>query len=483
MVSFLAAVLSLSSALPALPALPALSAGQDDSPKESAEGVIQEERSAEAKGDANSPSRLPDMPLPLQEDGVPDRPFTLELGEPFLGSGPLMEGIELPGGAVLQPAILIFGTYRTAVQTFDNGPTSVTELTHRLDLFGQLKLTGTERVVVGFRPFDDGTQFSRYTFSPEDDEGGETFKDGDLEALFFEGDIGEILPFLDDDDTGMYDFGFSVGRQSLLVQDGVFINDVMDGVGIIRNNLMPWGANNLQVTGFFAWADVHRDDNLEDHDAFLGALLAETDLSSSTVELDLAYVHSNRFDSGDGAFAALSAVQRIGNFNTTFRAATSQALDDETPETTTGYLGIAEVSLTPHKTEDVAYVNAFLAADHFSSAARGPATGGPLGRVGILFAAQGLGRTGAPLSNQAERAGGGSVGYQKIFHHGRRQVIFEFGGRRGTDGDPRTGAVAVGARYQHAVGNRAIVQLDAFVAKQERRDDGWGARIEFRIQF
>ena len=39
----------------------------------------------------------------------------LELGEPFLGTGPLDPGFEMPGGSVWQPSLLLYGTYRTAL--------------------------------------------------------------------------------------------------------------------------------------------------------------------------------------------------------------------------------------------------------------------------------------------------------------------------------------------------------------------------------
>ena len=54
-----------------------------------------------------SGSRLSDYPFPLQVEDVPDRPsLLLELGEPFLGTGPLGPEIELPTGAMWRPSSL-----------------------------------------------------------------------------------------------------------------------------------------------------------------------------------------------------------------------------------------------------------------------------------------------------------------------------------------------------------------------------------------
>ncbi len=62
-----------------------------------------------------SAARFSDEPIPLKLEGFPQRPKPiLELGPRFLGTGTLDPGFEVPGGAVWQPALLIYGTYRTA---------------------------------------------------------------------------------------------------------------------------------------------------------------------------------------------------------------------------------------------------------------------------------------------------------------------------------------------------------------------------------
>jgi hypothetical protein len=128
------------------------------------------------------------------------------------------------------------------------------------------------------------------------------------------------------------------------------------------------------------------------------------------------------------------------------------------------------------------YANAFWGIDRFASAARGPTTGGPLGRTGILFAAVGIGRFGAALGNRADRAVGSAVGYQKFFADTRRQLIVELGGRHDTHSQGR-GALALGVRYQHALGQRVVIQVDVFGAIHKRRTSGWGSRCELRYEF
>ena len=170
-----------------------------------------------------SGSRLSDIPLPLQVEDVPDRPtLLLELGEPFLGTGSFGPEVELPTGAVWRPSLWVFGTHRMAVQTVDNGATRVSEWAHRLDLFANLKLSASDRLLIGLRPLDRENRFTGVSFEPAGD-----FQDefnAVVRTLFFEGDAGEIFPNLDSGDTRMLDIGFSVGRQAVLFQDGILIN-------------------------------------------------------------------------------------------------------------------------------------------------------------------------------------------------------------------------------------------------------------------
>ena len=100
-------------------------------------------------------------------------------------------------------------------------------------------------------------------------------------------------------------------------------------------------------------------------------------------------------------------------------------VDDDNAFTGTGTLLFSEISWTPHGTEDLVYVNAFWAIDEYTSVARAPDAGGPLGRVGILFAAVALGRYDSPLSNQAQDVAGAAVGWQKLWDDGRKQLILE----------------------------------------------------------
>lgn len=433
--------------------------------------------------------------VPIELSPVPQRPpLILEWNERFLGSGPLSRGIEMPTGAVWRPSLWVFGEFRTAVQYFDRqrGVDPTTEWANRLDLFGQLNLTGTERVLVGLRPLDEERGGAR-NFSGYDFHNGE-WTDGwnpDVQTLFFEGDFGEIFPGLDPYDSKMLDVGFSVGRMPLLAQQGLLINeDMIDAVTATRNTLYTNNNLNLRMTGVYSWRGLNRNsptDRANDFslDSKMIAFLTESDFLHRTVNLDAAYIY------GDDAFGDLfafgaSSIQRHHGFHNTYN--TSVHLLASFPDGPTtdyadqGELFFMQTSWTPHHTEDLVYFNTFLAIDQFTSPTRGPAMGGPLGQTGILFAGIGLGNYAAPIGVRTNDIAGASVGYQLFFDHTREQVIWEVGGAKETEGVSR-GALGTAVRYQKAIGQHMIFVVDGFVSKQEGQDVSQGARTELRIKF
>jgi hypothetical protein len=454
-------------------------------------------------------SRSSDEAIPLIDPAsFPQRPKPLlELGNPYLGSGTLGPGFRLPTGAVWQPQLLLYGTFQTVVQSaqlpvsnpapgMDDSATN-SEWANRLDFFANLQLSGTERLLVGFRPLDEQGTFSGYRWedpttpgTPCDDtsgvapcEGWVNGFDSEIITVFFEGDFGEIFPNLDKSDTGSLDWGFAVGRQPLSFQSGMLINDELDSVGVIRNTLMPASGSDFQVTAIYGWNDLHRDNNLEDDDGQLFGVFTQGDFPWGTINADAVYVFGTD-DDNDGLHWGISNVRRIGHMNTTFRVLGSHALDEETSTVNDGYLLFTELSRTPAWTHDLMYANAFWAIDDFTSAARGAATGGPLGRTGILFAATGLGNFGPALSNRASEAAGGALGYQKFSANTRRQWIFELGGRVSTDSEEDdVDAVAVGVNISQAFGQHFVLTGTVFGLGQESQPPGWGGRVAMAVFF
>ena len=376
---------------------------------------------------------------------------------------------------------MVFGAMRSAFQSFEGVGGTTTEWANRLDLFGNLQLSGTERLFVGFRPLDEDGEFAGYQFSPSEGDGWNTDVDPDLQALFFEGEIGELFPALDRDESRSLDLGFSIGRQRIFFQEGMLINDDLDAVGLTKNSLSPFGSSNLRTTFLYGWNQINRGDNTEYESTNLFGLFTETDWYESTVDLDAIYVEDGAADSS-GLYWGVSGVQRIGKLNTAVRALGSHALEEESSAVSDGQLLFGEVSWNPKGSDDLGYVNGYLGIDEFTSAARGPATGGPLGRTGVLFAAVGLGSYGAPLGNRPGQSFGLAVGRQLFLDDTRKQITFELGGRQDTHGE-RLNAAAVGVSYQQAMGQRSVLRFDLFGSAREGGDYRSGARVEFLYKF
>ncbi|MEW4486754.1 hypothetical protein AB1L42_01655 [Thalassoglobus sp. JC818] len=431
-------------------------------------------------------TELVSYPIGLQE--IPERPnLLIELNESFLAPGQLNQGIELPTGAVWRPSLWVFGTYRTGFNYLERTESSdVVEIAQRLDLFAQLNLSGTERVLLGLRPVDEETSSGRRFLSYD-------FQDGkvidgwnaDIQTLFFEGDFGELFPRLDPHDRHRFDIGFSVGRQPMSFQQGLLINeDRVDAVTATRNTISGNRLLNLRMTGVYVWDEIHRNNNQLDSDAQLVGLFTESDFALSTINADIAYLHSQSSFGSQLAFG-LSAIQRLHGFHNTYNTSVhvlgSIPTDGETSASGRGVLLFSQTSWTPHHTVDLIYLNGFWAIDQFTSPMRGTLAGGPLGQTGILFAAPGLGRFGAPLSNQASDVVGGSLGYQLFFDHTKQQIIFEVGGRQPTNNV--AAEFGFGTRYQKALDQHWILVIDGFASKQVGQHWTPGARIELLAKF
>jgi len=438
-------------------------------------------------GDSTGNSRLSDKPtkfLDVFNEGVPERPpLLLELGDPFLHQGNLDPGIELDTGWVVQPRLWVFGTLRTAVQSYDNGVApGTTEWANRFDLYANLQLSGTEKLIIGFRPLDRNkfTEFSRYGWSSENEFSDET--NGRIRTLFFEGDLGSIFSKLDPPGMTPLDYGFSVGRQQLNFQDGIMINDIVDSVGVVRNNLHLPGVSNLRVTSIYGWGEL--DTSRPDPRAQIVGLFLAADTSKVRWDIDGAWVK----DSGqgnDGSFHyGVSAERPIGHLHTTFRVNGSVAQDKETSGVGTGILLSTEFNITPSGSDDNVYFNSFWAIDNFTQISREPVVGGPLATFGILFASASLGNYLSELSGAAEEIVGAALGYQAFWDRHSKNLTLEVGGRHDTSNKKtKNSDVAAGFQYQQRFGRRIQWQVDSYYAIQENRDNGVGLRTEILYQF
>lgn len=414
-------------------------------------------------------------------------PLIYEGGDLFLGTGKLYEGFETPWGAIWQPQLWIFGTLRSAVYTFDDGVSSPSaEWGTRLDLFANLQLTGTEKIILGIRPLDRNRldQFSRVTFN--DNRGGNQEEFNlDLRTFFFEGDLGSLFPKLDPGGYTKMDYGFTVGRQLLLFQEGILLNDEIDAVGLVRNNIRLPGVSNLRTSLLYGWNEIGRSnaENVSGTSTNMIGMFNSADTYFSTFNLDLIYtMDANERTDDDAYYIGFSAIQRIGHFNTAFRINTSISEGSNSAQVGNGTLLSSEISFTPKSSDDVVYLNTFASAGNFTQAGREPVVGGPLGALGILFASPSLGNFGSELNSFADDVVGFALGYEAFWQNHRRSLTLEVAGRKDTSGDGFDDA-AVGFEFRQRLFHRVQLQVDGHYSIQESRDNGYGGRMELLYQF
>ncbi|MGI9378023.1 MAG: hypothetical protein ACR2OW_00125 [Methyloligellaceae bacterium] len=449
-------------------------------------------------GDEVEVQSLKDEQLPFKTEAeetkvgrLPDRPgLFLELGDGFLDTGNLSSGFEIPfTGAVWQPRLWGYFINRTALQSFQDGRSNretEIEISNRLDLFFNLQLTGTEKILLGLRSLDNNRpdQFTRYTFEGQS-EGFNNELNVGLETLFFEGDFGSLFPNLDKSGVWPLDFGFTVGRQPFVFQEGILINDTIDAVGIIRNNIPLSGTSNFRVSAMYGWNRVDRNDAELDLDADIYGLFLAADAHVSTYNLDMIYIEDD--GNGDGFYVGASAIQRLAfweGMSTAFRVNASFALEDEIQGVVgNGVLITSELSKNVKGSDDIVYFNSFLGLGNYTQAGREAIVGGPLANTGILFASPNLSTYGAeinPFIN--DDVIGGAIGYQAFWDNKRRNLILEAAFRHDLSGDGFD-SLGFGFQYQHALGRHVQLQFESFYTFNESRDDGYGARAEIQIVY
>jgi hypothetical protein len=438
--------------------------------------------------------KLSDKYIPFEgKAAIPPRPeLLIEAGDAFLDSGKLFKGFEVPIlGAVWQPRLWSYFIYRSALQSFDNGTPGrerETEWANRLDFFANLQLTGTEKILLGLRPVDENRPgaFTRYSFDGAND-GFKNELNTEIETLFFEGDLGSLLPNLDRAGVTPLDFGFTVGRQPFTFQEGILLNDTLDAVGLVRNNIVFPGTSNLRISALYSWNRSNRSDDARDTDENVYGVFVAADTHVSTYNLDVVYVDENS-EAGDGLYFGVSSIQRLkdfGGISTAFRANTSIALEDNLPGDNTvgsGTLLSAEISAIPHGSEDIAYFNAFAAIGNYTQAGREPILGGPLGALGILFASPNLSVYGAEINPFTEEVVGFAMGYQAFWDHKRRNLVLEVAGKHDYDGRGFS-SIGTGFQLQQAVGRYVQLTLEGFYVINAERDDGIGTRAEMQLVF
>lgn len=421
----------------------------------------------------------------------------LELFRPIYEEGPFRRGTNVIGDKNLVfPAFSIFGDWRTAIAHNDNGAVETGQIATRLNLDVDLKLTATERIHGFFRPLDRGGKFTRYEFFGDDRKQGDFNIDGNIETMFFEGDVGSIVSGISDK-YAKFDLPIAAGLTPFLFQNGIWVEDafVGGGVSLAAKNSRLFDISNLDVTVFGGFDKVttpaikNADGSLNDDDLSVIGVATFIEANQGYWEAGYGLVKGRNAFADDGYQSlTLAFTRRYGGWlSNSLRTIWTfgQDRDRNRQQTADGIIFLAENSFVTSKPSTlVPYLNLWVGLDRPQPLADDT---GILKNTGINFETDAL--TGFPkLDDTGHDTYGGALGIQYLFNLDK-QLVFEVAAVRvlGDANEPGRAAIddqyGFGIRYQHPISPAWIVRADAMYGILKNADDLSGIRLELRRKF
>jgi len=424
----------------------------------------------------------------------------LELGRELYRAGPFQPESDFLGelNPVAQ-SFFIYGDWRTALAFNDNGAVEKGQVATRLNLDFDYKITATERIHAFIGPLNKGGKFTRCEFFGDDEDDCEEEIDANIDALFFEGDVGAIAAGL----TGeyqSYDLPFSFGLMPLLFQNGVWVEDAFTGAAftIPALNSATLDISNMDITFFGAFDKVttpgirDRFGQPADHGVNVYGVTTFIEAMRGFWEAGYAYLDGVD-DLDDQSFHNITAAftKRYGAWLSNSVRVVGNFGQDENAfgqKNANGALLIVENSLiTALPSTFIPYANFFVGIDKPQSVARDGGAGGILKTIGVNFETDGL--TGFPkLDDTGNDTFGGALGLQYLFDLDQ-QIVGEFaflqaiGGKNNPDRVAAGDEYAIGLRYQLPLDKAWIFRADAMHGWRVRDDNLFGARVEIRRKF
>lgn len=427
----------------------------------------------------------------------------LEIGQPQYVEGPFgqTDGFRNLGEKnPFNPAVQVFGDFRTAVAANDIGDDLIYEWRNRLNLDIDLKLTSTERIHAFLRPLDRGGKFIGFQAGDRnDDDGGDGFEgevDGGIETLFFEGDIGAIVAGITDE-YQTYDLPFSFGLMPFLTQNGLWTNDAFVGgaFAIPSQNSATLDITNMDFTFFAGFTEVDSpalvapNGDPDTDDTSIYGVAAFIEWYEGYSEFGVAYVDGrNELSDIDYVNVTAAFTRRYGGWlSNSVRLFGAFGQDtDNRPETAEGFALLVENSFITSKPNTfIPYLNGWIGIDKPQSLARD--AGNLLLNTGITFENDGITKF-PKLDDTAQDTFGAAVGINYLFSLDQ-QLVVEASTVQTLEGDNEPGQPAqgsqygVGFRYQIPVTNRVILRADGIYGIRENQDDIAGLRFEVRVKF
>ena len=431
-----------------------------------------------------------------QEEIATPRPL-LEWGRDLYNNAvPTEAGINLLGeDNLLFPHFYVYGDWRTAVGYSELGleddPGHTSRAVSRLNLDLDLGITATERIHALVRPIDRNNRFTQLGLSGLDDGENELLLDGNLETLFFEGDLAAM--FLGPSASAI---PIAAGKVPLLFQNGVWVEDAFTGVAVSipAKNSPKLDISNYDWTFFAGFDDVTTgaDGNVDNETSVFG-VTGFLEALDGYVEVGYGFAHvDSEVDGLSYHNVTASYSKRFGRFvSSSFRAIGNfgQDPDGGFEKTADGALFLFENSLiTKNPYTVLPYVNFFAGFGRPQSLARDLGAGGVLKNTGLNFEQDAL--TAFPsLDATGHDAVGAAIGVQYLTGLIDSQLVLELAGQHphGDDASALGDQFAVGLRYQRPLEifsrRTALVRFDLMYGTREDQEDISGARVEFRWKF
>lgn len=390
------------------------------------------------------PYELLRLPETFQE------PLPLTAFTDFLGADPIRTYPRLhwPGanGYAWEPQFVGYGSYQMFGFALEQNNRRQDVVGHQLLIDLDLRLTGTERFHVQYRPLGRRrTGGSYYQFS--DPSGYVDNSTIEPDRYWFEGELHSMLGSFVDPFAAL-DYHVVAGRFPFALHNSLLMNDDIIGVVVNKNTIYAGPLSNLNVQVFYGANDV---DAFTNADAQLYGVHATFDYRRAFFEATYAFVRHDFDASRDEHFTAFSGTQFFGPLSVAGRAMFK--FGDEGGRGA-GQLFVVESNYTRIFHENwagvesaVCYGNAFVATSGWNSLA-----GGNFNRLRTSFEVNPLVQIAA--GNTTGQNWGAAVGVQLFRHHDDESLIPEFA-FQAPDNVPVWG---VGLRYQRKTGPRSFFE-------------------------
>jgi hypothetical protein len=383
----------------------------------------------------------------------------------FLGADPIgsWDGLKWFGdeGFQWEPRFITHGSYEVFGLFIEQGGTRQDSVGHQLIVDLDLRLTGTERAHVQFRPLgrrNTGGSFFRL----DDPTGYDDNSTGIPDRWWIEGEFYSLFGGLIDDQFTPLDYHITVGKVPYAVHNSLLINDEVTGVIVNKNTLLIPPLSNLNLQGFYFFDDV---DTATPRSTELVGMHASADWRNAFIEATIAYVSHSDDSSFDSRYAAASATQFFGPVTLAGRALFKGG---DASGTGDGALFVAESNLTrlaPHEVSCVTGIEHAVFYGNFFKATSGwsPISGANFNRLRSSFAVDPLIRIGQGV-NPSDTIGA-SVGVQLFRDHEDESITPEVAWEQ-PQGDSVWG---LGLRWQRKLGPQIFLDASGIMSWSDNR--------------